>query len=249
MYEYEIMRRMRIIYSIAILVIISLGVCAFIIRGVHKDRTEDTEQTEVIPEVATEVNDEPIEEIRVDPEQVQNLTPDSMNNVEEEVVAEIENVAEPLMAIGVNEKSEPKPIDISFDDDVVNYLAKTVWGEARGCSTIEQAAVIWCILNRVDSELSYMPDDIISVITQRDGEGYYHFRGYDASFPVEDDIYELVVDVLSRWELEKTGVEDVGRVLPKEYLYFHGDGEHNHFRDKYSGGNRWDWSLPNPYEE
>ena len=32
-----------------------------------------------------------------------------------------------------------------------DLIAKTVWGEARGCSVTQQAAVAWCILNRVDS--------------------------------------------------------------------------------------------------
>ncbi len=30
-------------------------------------------------------------------------------------------------------------------------IAKTIWGEARGTSMTEKAAVAWCILNRVDS--------------------------------------------------------------------------------------------------
>ena len=40
---------------------------------------------------------------------------------------------------------------------------------------------------------------------------------------------------------------DVGRVLPDEYFFFTGDGEHNHFRTEYSGGTFWDWTLENPY--
>ena len=41
----------------------------------------------------------------------------------------------------------------------------------------------------------------------------------------------------------------IKRVLPPEYMWFHGDGRHNHFRDSYRGGNRWDWSLDSPYED
>lgn len=128
--------------------------------------------------------------------------------------------------------------------DEIPYIARTVWGEARGCSQTEQAAVIWCILNRVDSSIRYMPDNIIDVVTQK-----HQFLGYVKTFPVTEKIRELVIDVLTRWEMEKAGVENVGRVLPPEYMWFHGDGRHNHFRDSYRGGNRWDWSLDSPYED
>lgn len=129
----------------------------------------------------------------------------------------------------------PAPIDQS-----VYYIAKTVWGEARGCSKLEQAAVIWCILNRVDHES--MPNDIIGVVTQKN-----QFVGYSPNHPVTDEIYALTIDVMSRWTREKNGETNVGRVLPKDYLYFHGDGVRNHFRNSFVGGDIWDWRLGNPY--
>ena len=146
------------------------------------------------------------------------------------------------------EKEQESEIDIPNIEekykDEIPYIARTVWGEARGCSETEQAAVIWCILNRVDSSIRYMPDNIIDVVTQK-----HQFLGYVKTFPVTEKIRELVIDVLTRWEMEKAGVENVGRVLPPEYMWFHGDGRHNHFRDSYRGGNRWDWSLDSPYED
>ena len=145
------------------------------------------------------------------------------------------------------EKEKESEIDIPNIEkkykDEIPYIARTVWGEARGCSETEQAAVIWCILNRVDSSIRYMPDNIIDVVTQK-----HQFLGYVKTFPVTEKIRELVIDVLTRWEMEKAGVENVGRVLPPEYMWFYGDGRHNHFRDSYRGGNRWDWSLDSPYE-
>ena len=119
-------------------------------------------------------------------------------------------------------------------------LAKTVYGEARGCSVTEQAAVVWCILNRVDAGYG----TIIDVATAPN-----QFVGYVESNPVEPDILLLVQDVVVRWELEDTNSGEVGRVLPEDYLWFHGDGVENHFRNSYSGGDIWDWSLPSPYEE
>ena len=148
------------------------------------------------------------------------------------------------------EKEQEKESEIDIPNiekkykDEIPYIARTVWGEARGCSETEQAAVIWCILNRVDSSIRYMPDNIIDVVTQK-----HQFLGYVKTFPVTKKIRELVIDVLTRWEMEKAGVENVGRVLPPEYMWFHGDGRHNHFRDSYRGGNRWDWSLDSPYED
>ena len=145
------------------------------------------------------------------------------------------------------EKEQELEIDIPNIEekykDEIPYIARTVWGEARGCSKTEQAAVVWCILNRIDSSIRYMPDNIIDAVTQK-----YQFLGYVETFPVTEEIRELVIDVLTRWEMEKAGIENVGRVLPPEYMWFHGDGRHNHFRDSYRGGNRWDWSLDSPYE-
>ena len=95
-------------------------------------------------------------------------------------------------------------------------IAKTVYGEALIThSDMEMAAVAWCILNRVDSTEAFFPDTIMEVVTQDS-----QFHGYSESNPVDPHIEWLVRDVLNRWTLEKAGAEDVGRVLPKDYLYF-----------------------------
>lgn len=65
---------------------------------------------------------------------------------------------------------------------------------------------------------------------------------------VDDGLITLCIDVLTRWYAEREGQVEVGRVLPADYLWFSGDGERNHFRNAYRGGDRWDWSLPSPYE-
>ncbi len=124
-------------------------------------------------------------------------------------------------------------------------LAKVMWGEARGCSTTEQAGVAWCVLNRADSDDPDFPDDVLSVVSQPG-----QFDGYDLDNPVEPELLALAEDVLARWELEQLCVGSVGRVLPSDYLYFEGDGRHNYFRQEYIGdGTTWDWSLASPYEE
>lgn len=134
--------------------------------------------------------------------------------------------------------------DPTSAEDPAEYLAKTIWGEARGCSTTEQAAVVWCVLNRVDDESGLWPDDIISVVTQP-----AQFCGYDPENPVLPELYSLAEDVLDRWRNEHMGIENLGRVLPAEYTYFDGDGVHNYFTTEWGGGSTWDWSLPSPYED
>lgn len=146
-------------------------------------------------------------------------------------------LTEPLVVVRYATEQE----QAERDRQTVEALAQTVWGEARGCSTTEQAAVVWCILNRVDS--SQFPDDPLMVVQQE-----RQFDGYHPSYPVEPDLVTLVEDVMTRWEMEDKLVGKVGRVLPKEYLFFEGDGSHNHFRQEYiKTGETWDWSLPSPY--
>lgn len=126
----------------------------------------------------------------------------------------------------------------------VEMLAKTIWGEARGVESItEKAAVAWCILNRVDAKGYACGGDIEYVLTFPG-----QFVGYDEDNPATTECKKIAADVLARWAAEKAGIEDVGRVLPKEYTYFTGDGERNYFTDEWKGGNTWDWSLPSPYE-
>lgn len=130
---------------------------------------------------------------------------------------------------------------MEHDIEELEMIAKTVYGEASGCSLTEQAAVIWCILNRVDDDR--FPNNITDVIEQEN-----QFSGYNRNHPVSPEILELVEDVMTRWVFEKTAVGDVGRVLPKEYCWFRGNGVENIFRDAYKEPYTiWNWSLESPY--
>ena len=135
---------------------------------------------------------------------------------------------------------------ITWDDlyppteEELTILAKIVYREARGIKDkAHQAAVIWCILNRVDD--GYWGDTIEEVAT------YPSAFAWVPDTPVEQEFRMLAADVCERWNLEKAGQDDVGRVLPKEYLYFTGDGELNHFTIEWKGTEFWDWSLGSPY--
>ena len=126
----------------------------------------------------------------------------------------------------------------SYTREDAEIIAKTVWGEARGCDATQQAAVVWCILNRVDSEV--FPNSIQEVVTQP-----HQFAGYRAANPIDSGILALVQDVLARWSI----VAGVGRVLPSSYLFFNGNGYENTFREQFGSTSYWDWSLPSPYSE
>lgn len=141
----------------------------------------------------------------------------------------------------------PEPVPLAqdaADTAAAEALAKMVWGEARDCTLTEQAACVWCVLNRVDSTSPCYPDTIIGVVTQPK-----QFHGFRPENPVDPEILALVEDVLARWSIEDTCVGEVGRVLPREYLFFSGDGQHNHFRTEWRGDETWDWSLWSPYED
>ena len=127
-----------------------------------------------------------------------------------------------------------------IEDKDVDLLARLIYSEARGVKNrMEQAAVAWCVLNRVDSP--WYPDTISAVVTQR-----YQFANV-SGVPVEDDLRELAMNVLFRWNMEKAGFSNVGRVLPKDYLYFWGNGKNNFFRQRHNAHVYWDWSNENPY--
>ncbi|NLH00400.1 MAG: cell wall hydrolase, partial [Clostridiales bacterium] len=118
-------------------------------------------------------------------------------------------------------------------------IAKIMYSECRGIpSDTEKACLVWVILNRVDAGYGSSIAAVATAPSQ---------FGYNSKAPVWDDLLRLSKDVLSRWEKEKRGEVDTGRVLPKDYLWYSGDGVHNYFRNSYSGGSRWDYSLESPY--
>lgn len=135
----------------------------------------------------------------------------------------------------------PTPAPYIPDEAEVEMLARVIWGEARGIpSDMHKAAVVWCVLNRVDAE--GWPDTVAEVVTQP-----HQFAGYSPDYPATEEFKAIAADVLIRWEREKREGGEVGRVLPAEYVFFTGDGKVNHFRTEYEGGMFWDWSLKNPY--
>lgn len=153
----------------------------------------------------------------------------------------------PLQEIKVNDEDDS---EVEVEQEITHYtgdevvmMAKLLYSECRGVpSDTEKACVVWTVCNRVDSE-EFEGDTIAEVVTQPNQFAYYE------DTPVWDKLYELALDVLTRWNSERNGEASTGRVLPAEYTYYTGDGEHNYFRDAYDGDySIWDHSLPSPYE-
>ena len=109
----------------------------------------------------------------------------------------------------------------------VDALARTLYGECRGCSELQQRAVAWTIFNRVDS--SAFPNSLIEVVSQP-----YQFAGYSESFPVTEELEALARDCLEDWHFDRD------RVLEPDFCFFFRNGRINIFSTEYGGkGERW----------
>ena len=167
-----------------------------------------------------------------------------IDNAIEECVVEIPYV-NPIAITTEYDINDTLPVDLTVGMETeITALAKLMYGEARGVESVtEQACVVWTVLNRVDAGQG----TIMEVITKP-----YQFHYITSNPTVDDygrDLEELAKDILTRWLRENNGETDVGRVLPKEYIYFHGDGDHNWFRTQYKDySNPWNYSLGSPYE-
>ena len=109
----------------------------------------------------------------------------------------------------------------------VEAIARTLYGECRGAETVsEQEAVAWVILNRLDAGYA---DTVLGVVSAPG-----QFAGYSPEHPLWPELVEIAERVLRMHHREQLG-ESVERVLPREYLWFSGDGVRNYFRCEYDG--------------
>lgn len=130
------------------------------------------------------------------------------------------------------------------EEDVIN-MAKMCYGESMNLpvlhtdfgdrsATYQSAEAMYAVLNRVDAGYG----DISTCIKAK-----RQFVGYKSSNPVTDELYDLAKLVIEDWA---TGKEEY-RVLPHIFLYFHGDGRHNHFTTKSGGGVEYNHLIPDPF--
>ena len=149
--------------------------------------------------------------------------------------------------IGIDEIEGAPEYEKLYSESDIEIAAKIILKEAESvkdnCGVsgdCHRAAVIWCILNRVDAGYG----DFEEVATAPNQ------FAYSSNTPVKEEFCKIAEDVLDRWSQEKAGIKDVGRVLPQDYLWFRGNGKVNIFRNKYKGDYKiWDWSLPDPYDK
>lgn len=120
----------------------------------------------------------------------------------------------------------PVPVWEPAAEDV-EAIARTLYGECRGVEKVaEQEAVAWVILNRMDAGYA---DTVLGVVSAPG-----QFAGYDPAHPLWPELVEVAERVLTLHHREQMGI-DVDRVLPREYLWFSGDGVRNYFRCDYDG--------------
>ena len=168
------------------------------------------------------------------------LLPNNLNTVE--IVPDLAVYSPEPEAATSAQPAEPEPVKLYTEADV-EMLARLIYTEARGVkSKTEQAAVVWVVLNRLDNP-NRLQKTIAEVVCAP-----YQFD-YRPWAPVTDEFKALAADVLERWQAEKSGVEDVGRVLPPEYQYFEGWGGRNWFSAKWKSQEYWGWGLASPYED
>lgn len=153
-----------------------------------------------------------------------------------------ENDAEPDDNIEIqNGESEVESKFWCYDDALM--LAQMAYGEANGVPSIKTshgershdyqvACTMWTVLNRVDAGWGTV-QEVITAPNQ--------FVGYKDSNTIDPNIFNLACEILVDWT---TGKEAL-RTLPKEYLYFRGDGTYNYFRTQ--NGTKYDWHLPDPF--
>lgn len=145
-----------------------------------------------------------------------------------------------------NTKNSPPPAPADTwepNEAEVAYIAKTIYGEAAVVqSKARQAAVGWCILNRVDDPS--FQNTVAEVVTAP-----HQFAGYSESANPPEEYFELARDILTRYHREQQGETEVGRTLPQGWCFFTGDGKENYFTEEWRGTDYWDWALPDPYTE
>lgn len=142
-------------------------------------------------------------------------------------------------ATTTNLESNKHTVIYYTDSDAVD-IAKVLYRECRGVPSVtEQACVAWTILNRVDNNNASIHDVVSSP----------HQFAFTENTPVDETLLNLAYDVLERWNSEKNGETNIGRVLPESYLWFEGHSGHNYFRNRYDGDYTvWSYSLESPYE-
>jgi len=132
-----------------------------------------------------------------------------------------------LYLLQEDERLEEAPyIPRRWTEDCVVVISRMVWGEGRGVSRNEQKLIVWTVINRLEN--GRYGSSLIGVVRAR---GQFH--GYSSRFPVTEEIREMVIEVLEAWDRGEAAKVYPPFAQTPYYLYFHGDGRHNWFRERH----------------
>ena len=101
------------------------------------------------------------------------------------------------------------------------YISKVVYGTAKNHSVNDQKAVVWCILNRVES--AGYPDTVQGVCEQPK-----QWMGYSEDNPVMESIYNMVLEILKAWH------NNGHRPMGKEFVFLSWSSKEILLRDTFT---------------
>ena len=116
-----------------------------------------------------------------------------------------------------------KPV-LRFTQQEAELIAKTIYGEARGCSTGEQRLVAWCICNRVDDgSWGSTIEEVVTAPKQ--------FHGYSEDNMLMAEYLGVAIDVLTEWSQGEQADTLSPYAETTTYIYFTGSSQHNWFKE------------------
>ena len=101
------------------------------------------------------------------------------------------------------------------------YISRVVYGTAKNHSVNDQKAVVWCILNRVES--AGYPDTVQGVCEQPK-----QWMGYNEDNPVMESIYNMVLEILKAWH------NNGHRPMGKEFVFLSWSSKEILLRDTFA---------------
>ena len=110
--------------------------------------------------------------------------------------------------------------DVDIIEKEAEYISKVVYGMGKNHSDNDRKAIIWCILNRVES--AGYPGTIKEVCQQSQ-----QWIGYSDDNPVLEDIYNLVLPILKEWYNEGH------RPMDRKFVYLSWSSEEIIMRDTF----------------
>lgn len=119
----------------------------------------------------------------------------SMEDMQDTPVQVYQKAIPEIRSRMVTDESVDVVNELSLTDEEIDLLALVTMAEAEGESELGKRLVIDTILNRVDSEIKYFPDNVTDVIYQKNAFTSMWNGRVDKCY-VMDDIRQLVIEEL-----------------------------------------------------